>query len=84
MTVQDEELNDSVVMALMLERVNLELRQRPAASNFLLTINMEQLTVCCCDEYYYLPGEHYKPFGEADFIGDDSPNDTNIIQKVLP
>ena len=44
--IQDEELpSPSSVLSLMLENVQLELQQRPAASNFVLTINMENLTV---------------------------------------
>jgi len=44
--IQDEDLpSPSSVLTLILEEVQLELQQRPAASNFLLAINMENLTV---------------------------------------
>ena len=43
--MQDEELEGSTVLSLALEAVRLEMRQRPAANNFLLDITMQRLTV---------------------------------------
>ena len=43
--MQDEELEGATVLALALEAVSLEMRQRPAANNFLLDITMQRLTV---------------------------------------
>ena len=43
--VRDEELTEACVLELALRTVNLNLSQRPAASNFLIDVNMESLTV---------------------------------------
>merc|ERR1719370_206061 len=43
--VRDEDLAEACVLELALRTVNLQLSQRPAASNFLIEVSMESLTV---------------------------------------